>query len=122
MSKAQVYDLVNKDPNGQKYVGDLLKYGDALVNSGVENSNKFRDKYGNEAIQPKVKSVKGSGSGGQRASSGGRGRTNFSLYGGSGGKSPIAYDKTLRSLLKQSRIKGSKQKVAKVKVGKMKIA
>jgi hypothetical protein len=117
MSKAQVYDLVSKDPNGKKYVSDLLKYGDALVSSGIETTNKFRDKYGSESVQPKAKKARATGS-----ARGGRGRTNFSLYSGSGSKSPITYNKTLRSLLKQARIKGSKQKVAKVKVGKMKIA
>lgn len=59
MSKQDAYNLVTKDPNGKKLVDDVLKYGDVLVSAGLEKTNKFRDKYGNEAIAPKAKSTGG---------------------------------------------------------------
>ena len=47
MSKQDVYNLVSTDPDGKKKVEGILSYGDALVNAGLEKTNKFRDKYGN---------------------------------------------------------------------------
>jgi hypothetical protein len=60
LSKDEVYDLVTSDPNGQKVLDNILAYGDSLVNAGVSDKNKFRDKYGNLSLKPKGK--KGSGS------------------------------------------------------------
>jgi len=47
MSKQDAYNLVSTDPDGKKKVEGILAYGDALVNAGLEKTNKFRDKYGN---------------------------------------------------------------------------
>lgn len=60
MNKADVYNFVSTDPNGKKYVDDILKYGDALVDAGLAKKNKFRDKYGN------VKLDDGSAKGGKK--------------------------------------------------------
>jgi hypothetical protein len=119
MGKNEVYNLVTTDPNGKQYVADLLKYGDALVNAGITDTNKFRNKYGSEAIAPsKKRGTKGST--GSRGGS--RGRTNFSLYSGSSAKNPIAYDKSLRSLLKQAHVKNSRKLATHVPKGKVKLA
>jgi hypothetical protein len=119
MGKNEVYNLVTTDPNGKQYVADLLKYGDALVNAGITDTNKFRNKFGSEAIAP---SKKRGSKGGVGSRGGSRGRTNFSLYSGSSAKNPIAYDKSLRSLLKQAHVKNSRKLATHVPKGKVKLA
>lgn len=57
MNKGDVYNLISKDAKGKTYADSLLKYGDALVAAGLASTNKFRDKYGNEAIAPKPKTA-----------------------------------------------------------------
>jgi len=92
MSKSQVYDLVSSDKNGKALAKKMLAYGDALVDAGLAETNKFRDKNGGEALKPKEKS----------GGSGGRKRTDFSLF--SGNANPVAYDKKLRQLLAQAKL------------------
>jgi hypothetical protein len=70
----------------------MLAYGDALEKAGLSD-NKFRDKYGREAIKPKK-----SGSGG------GQGRTSFNLYSGSDSGNPLTISKQLRKLLQEARL------------------
>lgn len=66
MSKQDVYDLVSKDPDGNKKVQDILAYGDALVNAGVDKTNKYRDKYGNLKLDDGSKKSGGSKKGGKK--------------------------------------------------------
>lgn len=53
LGKQDVWDLVSSDKNGQAIVDQLIAYDDALVKAGVQTKSKFRDKYGNVAIEPK---------------------------------------------------------------------
>lgn len=55
LNKSDLYDFITKDPNGKKYAKEILAYDDALTNAGVQDKNKFRDKYGNESFAPKPK-------------------------------------------------------------------
>lgn len=61
MSKKDVYGFISQSQNGQKLAEELLKLDDALTAAGVQEKNKFRDKYGNPTIKPKEK-----GSGGKK--------------------------------------------------------
>lgn len=65
MNKQDVWDLLSTDKNGKALADKLLAYDNALTKAGVQDKNKFTDKYGNIAIQPKAK-----GSGGGRRKSG----------------------------------------------------
>lgn len=60
MSKADAYQFLSTFDDGNKYAKQLLAYDDALTKAGLQAKNKFRDKYGNEAIKP---AEKGSGGG-----------------------------------------------------------
>lgn len=62
LSKAQLTDLVTKDTNGKKILDDVVAYGDALVNAGIQDYNKFKDKTG------KVSLAKAKTSGGKKGS------------------------------------------------------
>jgi len=53
LPKAEVYHILSTDPNGKRMAEQLLAYGDALADAGLE-SNKFVDKYGNVSIKPKT--------------------------------------------------------------------
>lgn len=75
MSKSDLADFVGKDENGKKYVEQVLKYGDALVDAGLASTNKFRDKYGKISIYNTKKAAKGKGS------KGGKGRKKGSSVG-----------------------------------------
>jgi hypothetical protein len=93
MAKEDVYDLVSKDKNGKGLVDKLIKYGDALVNAGLEDTNKFKDKYGNIVIRPKEKGS--STASGRKATAGA-----WQLY--SGSNNPISMNKSLRSLVEKA--------------------
>ena len=103
MSKKDVYNIVTNNKDGNKFIDNILRYGDAMVAAGIYTKNKFRDKYGN------VKLTSGS-SGGKR--SGRKG-------GGKGSKSTSVA--SLNAILKASRaVKAPKPpKVAKAKTPKM---
>jgi hypothetical protein len=61
MSKSEVYDYVSQNKDGKAQVEKLVKYGDAMVAAGLYTTNKFKDKYGNLALNaPKAKSSGGS--------------------------------------------------------------
>lgn len=50
LSKAQLTNIVTTDPNGKAILDDVLKYGDALKESGLAEYNKFKDKNGNISL------------------------------------------------------------------------
>ena len=59
MSKAQVYAYLSTNGKGKQLAEELLKLDDALTAAGIQEKNKFRDKYGNPTIRPKDKSTGG---------------------------------------------------------------
>jgi hypothetical protein len=67
MKKDDVYNLVTTDPSGKDLLNKLLNYGDSLVNAGLTDTNKYRDKYGNISVATKKKG--GAGSRGGRTGS-----------------------------------------------------
>lgn len=107
MAKSDVYGLVAGDPNGKKYVEDILKYGDALVAAGLSKTNKFRDKYGNVALNSgtssgaKRTSSRRSGSGRKKSA---KGKFDYKLTGFSG-TSGTSTSTSLRQLLKKAKIR-----------------
>lgn len=60
LSKQNLWDFVSSDNNGQKYLDDVIAYGDALLNAGVIEKNTFRDSKGNLSVQPREKGSGGS--------------------------------------------------------------
>jgi hypothetical protein len=65
LSKAEVYDLITTNPDGQKIADQLLAIDDALV--AVGNKSKYRDKYGNVDFNPEKAGAIGSKSAGSKA-------------------------------------------------------
>lgn len=69
MNKTDVYGFLNSDKDGKKLAEKLIAYGDARVKAGLDKTNKFKDKNGNVAIQPKAKGT-GRGRGGRKGRGG----------------------------------------------------
>ena len=103
LGKEDAYAFLSSDKNGKKLADDLIKYGDALVEAGLAKYNKFRDRNGNVAIQPKEK-----GTGGRRG--GGRGRTTG--VGSRGGKGNNPTQSKYASLLSSTNRVGSSNQTA----------
>jgi hypothetical protein len=60
MSKEDVWGFLSTYEDGKAAAEKLLALDDALTAAGVQDKNKFRDKYGNITIKPKEKSSGGS--------------------------------------------------------------
>lgn len=107
MSEAEVGRLVRSDPNGNKYVENLLKYGDALVAAGLAKYNKFRDKYGNVQISDGSSRTSSSGrkSSGSKTSKAKKGKFDYKLNGFTSSASTDGT--TLYDLLKKARMRYS---------------
>ena len=69
MAKADVFDYISSDTQGNALAKKLLAFDDALVKAGVIAKSKFRDKYGNVAFDTSAK-----GGGGSKAA--------VNIYGG----------------------------------------
>lgn len=110
MTKNEVYALVSKDPNGKKYVEDILKYGDALVAAGLAKYNKFRDRYGNTSLYAssaggtgrRVSSRSGKKGGGRRGRRSTKGKFDYKLDGFS---KVASTNSSLRQLLKKAKMR-----------------
>ena len=92
MSKEDVWNLLSNDKNGKAMADKLLAYGDALVNAGLIDQNKYRDSKGNVAIKPKDKS-------------GGSSAINASGWALHGSGSAKSLEKSLRELVESAHLK-----------------
>lgn len=90
MGKADVYALVNGDPDGKRMAEKIIEYGDKLEKAGL-GDNKFRNSKGGVSIRPK-----------EKGAGGGRGVSDFSLY--SGNANRLKFDKSLRSLVNSAHL------------------
>jgi hypothetical protein len=72
LSSKDLYNYVHNDPNGNAIVQQVLNYGDALVNAGIESKNKFKNKYGTVTLGNGNSSSSTSSSGSTRTTSGTR--------------------------------------------------
>ena len=50
LGKNDLRNLIESSDDGDKVLNDVLAYGDALVNAGIINKNKFRDRYKNISL------------------------------------------------------------------------
>ena len=100
LSKAELWNLVSTDENGQAMADAIVAYGDALEAAGV-GENKFRDSKGNIAIQPKAK---GSGGGGRGGSKKGGKSSNGISYKMDGYIDASTTGKSLRQILKEAKL------------------
>ena len=109
MSKEDVYGFLSTYEDGKAQADKLLALDDALTAAGVQDKNKFRDKYGNIAIKPKEKS---SGKGGSKAKT------------VKGQAEAVSSERKLRALLANTNNKTSYRKPAtqSAKVGLKKFA
>lgn len=96
LSKAELWDLVSNDPDGQRLADEVVAYGDALADAGL-GKNKFRNSKGGVAIQPS--SGKG-GSGGRGGSKKGKSLD----YKMDGYLNTASTAKSLRDILKEAQI------------------
>lgn len=110
MSKERAYNLLSSNPDGKKMAQQMLAYGDALVDAGLIDKNKFRDKYGRETIKPKAKSS-GGGGGGRSRSGLSTARGAYDLYGGTEA-SALSTEKSLRELVQEARMSSKKKALA----------
>lgn len=97
LSKAELWDLVSNDPDGQKLADDVVAYGDALAEAGL-GKNKFRNSKGGLAIEPS--------SGGSGSRGGGKGNKSGKKldYKMAGYIDASTTGKSLRQLLKEAQI------------------
>ena len=102
LSKADVWDYVSTSKRGKDLVNQILAYDDALVAAGVISKNKFRDKYGNQNLQPAVKTAS-SGRGGKG--------------GGSSSSNPYKYNVSARRASNVSGATSQKVAVSRLKRG-----
>jgi hypothetical protein len=109
MSKEDVWGFLSTYEDGKAAADKLLALDDALTAAGVQDKNKFRDKYGNIAIKPKEKS---SGKGGSKAKT------------VKGQAEAVSSERKLRALLANTNNKTSYRKPAtqSAKVGLKKFA
>lgn len=109
MSKEDVWGFLSTYEDGKAAADKLLALDDALTAAGVQDKNKFRDKYGNVAIRPKEKS---SGKGGSKAKT------------VKGQAEAVSSERKLRALLANTNNKTSYRKPAtqSAKVGLKKFA
>jgi hypothetical protein len=63
LNKTQLYNYLTTNNNGKALADKILAYDDALTKAGVQQKNKFRDKYGNPDFDP-ASNGKGGGKGG----------------------------------------------------------
>lgn len=109
MSKEDVWGFLSTYEDGKAMADKLLALDDALTAAGVQDKNKFRDKYGNVAIKPKEKS---SGKGGSKAKT------------VKGQAEAVSSERKLRALLANTNNKASYRKPAtqSAKIGLKKFA
>jgi len=109
MSKEDVYGFLSTYEDGKAMADKLLALDDALTAAGVQDKNKFRDKYGNVAIQPKAKG-------------GSKGRKGAKTV--AGASAAVSSERKLRALLANTNNKASYRKPAtqSAKVGLKKFA
>lgn len=62
LSNDQLYNYVSTDPNGKAIAAQVIAYGDALVNAGIETKNKFRNKAGAITLAAPTDTASSSGS------------------------------------------------------------
>jgi len=119
MSKDDVYNLVSNDKDGNKFVEQILAYGDALVAAGLSKTNKFRDKYGNVSLYASGTSS----SGGSKKKTGSSSRKGLTKYPTTDIANTAAKDtySTLSRLLAGTTAKTSKPKQIGRKVALKKI-
>lgn len=107
-NKTDLYNYVNKDPDGKAIVDKLLKLDDALVATGA--ASKLRDKYGKLSLNPPK----------AKGSSGGKGsNTSLKKYAASlasMNKAASGSASALRDIVGKQRISSSKQALKKTKV------
>lgn len=57
MSKSDIYSFAKNNKNGEQILRNAIAYGDKLVDEGLIERNKLRDKDGNISVRPKTKTT-----------------------------------------------------------------